>query len=88
MIAGRIADTVFDVAVVCTVVSVVALIWTLSLVAAQAVLTCGFVAGLALWAASLAEKQKARPTQPVVQRPEVRRDTVSEEEFDETMMPL
>lgn len=80
----KVADAVFDVAAVGVVLSVLVLIWTLSFVAVQAVLTCAFVAGLALYAAARTDEGPPAPQRPFVGQPPPREDFVSEEEYDES----
>jgi hypothetical protein len=78
-------EGVFDAAVVCAVLSVLLLIWTLEFVWVQALATCVFVGLIAAYVAARIGVDEP-PKQPVMPRPKPKRDTVSEEEFKETQV--
>lgn len=82
---AAVADVVYDVAGTATFVALLALIWTLSLAALQALITAALVAWIAGAVAGRLEKAPAVPGRPVTPRPPPRTDTVSEEEFEETV---
>lgn len=84
MKAVDIADSTFDVAVALAIFSVIALIWTFSLLWIQVIGTAVVVAVFSLLAARWIEAQAPdRPKQPLVGRPPPREDFVSEEAYDE-----
>jgi hypothetical protein len=79
-------EGVFDAAVICAVLSVLLLIWTLDFVWVQALATCVFVALIAAYVAGRIGADEDIRKQPTFPRPPTRRDTVSEEEFEETRL--
>lgn len=81
---SKIADAVFDLAVVAALVCVIVGVWTLDITAVQAFASALLVAAVAAYVARWSEQRKEPPRQPAVPRPPPATDTVSEEEFAET----
>lgn len=79
----QIAEAAFDVAVIAAAAAVLALIWTLSFIAVQAVVTFAFIAVVALLVANRLDPGPEAPKQPRQWREPPRVDAISEEEYDE-----